>query len=169
MGNRCVLVQDSGLNLIKQYGGKSEYDCLMSYSGGKDSTYTLDIFKNRFGLSILAVTFDNGFISPVAIDYMRRVVEKIGVDHLIFKVRFDLLKKIFSTAATIEIYSKKTLERASTICTSCISFVKFITLKMALEKDIPFIGYGWSPGQVPIQSSIMNQSFFNPYDPEGCI
>lgn len=143
------------LNLIEQYGGKSEYDCLMCYSGGKDSTYTMDIFKNRFGLSILAVTFDNGFISPVAMDNMRRVVEKIGVDHLIFKVRFDLLKKIFSTAATTEIYSKKTLERASTICTSCISFVKFITLKMAIEKEIPFIGYGWSPGQAPIQSSIM--------------
>ena len=143
------------LELVGRYGKKSEYDCLMCYSGGKDSTYTLDILKNRFNLCILAVTFDNGFISPVAMDNMRRVVEKIGVDHIIFKVRFDLLKKIFSTAASTEIYPKKTLERASTICTSCISFVKFITLKMALEKDIPFIGYGWSPGQAPIQSSIM--------------
>lgn len=143
------------LTLIGQYKGKSEYDCLMCYSGGKDSTYTLDILKDRYDLSILAVTFDNGFISPVALDNMRRVVEKIGVDHMIFKVRFDLLKNIFSAAATTELYSRKTLERASTICTSCISFVKFITLKIAIEKDIPFIGYGWSPGQAPIQSSVM--------------
>lgn len=143
------------LNLLEKYRERSEYDCLMCYSGGKDSTYTLDILKSRYGLSLLAVTFDNGFISPVAMENMRRVVEKIGVDHVIFKVRFDLLKKIFSTAATEELYPRKSLERASTICTSCISFVKFITLKIAIEKEIPFIGYGWSPGQAPIQSSLM--------------
>ena len=141
--------------LLDQHRGKSAYDCLMCFSGGKDSTYTLDILKNRYGLSILAVTFDNGFISPAALDNMRRVSEKIGVDHITFKVRFDLLKKIFSTAAKEELYPKKTLERASTICTSCISFVKFISLKIAIEKDIPFIGYGWSPGQAPVQSSVM--------------
>jgi len=77
------------------------------------------------------------------------------VDHLTFRVRFDILKKVFGTAATQELYPKKTLERASTICTSCISFVKFIALKTALEKEIPFIGYGWSPGQAPVQSSLM--------------
>lgn len=144
--------------LLDQYRGKSDYDCLMCFSGGKDSTYTLDILKNRYNLSILAVTFDNGFISPAALDNMRRVSEKVGVDHITFKVRFDLLKKIFATAASTELYPKKSLERASTICTSCISFVKFITLKMALEKEIPFIGYGWSPGQAPVQSSVMKGS-----------
>jgi tRNA(Ile)-lysidine synthase TilS/MesJ len=66
----------------------------MCYSGGKDSTYTMDILKKRYGLSILAVTFDNGFIAPAAIDNMRVVVENIGVDHLIFKARFEILKKI---------------------------------------------------------------------------
>ena len=143
------------IDLIEQYKGRSEYDVLMCYSGGKDSTYTMDILKDRYGLNVLALTFDNGFISPVAKENMERVVERLGIDHVIYKVRFDLLKKIFKTAATKELFSRKTLERASTICTSCIGFVKFIALKMAIEKDIPFIGYGWSPGQAPIQSSLM--------------
>lgn len=143
------------LTLLEQCRGRSAYDCLMCYSGGKDSTYTLDILKNRYRLSILAITFDNGFISPTAIENMKQVGERLGVDHIIFKVRFDLLKKIFSTSATTELYSKKTLERASTICTSCIGFVKFIALRTAIEKEIPFIAYGWSPGQAPIQSSVM--------------
>lgn len=146
------------LDLLEQYKGKSEYDVLMCYSGGKDSTYTMEIFKEKYGLSMLAVTFDNGFISPQAMDNMKTVVEKMGVDHITFKVRFDVLKKIFSAAATSELYPKKTLERASTICTSCIGFVKFIALKAALEKEIPFIGYGWSPGQAPVQSSVMKNN-----------
>jgi hypothetical protein len=36
-----------------------------------------------------------------------------------------------------------------------MGIVKSITLKLALEKNIPFIGYGWSPGQAPVQSSVM--------------
>jgi len=147
--------EKSFIDLIEKNKGRSDYDVLMCYSGGKDSTYTMNLFKRRYNLTILAVTFDNGFISPKAMENMSNVVDGIGVDHIIFKVRFDLLKKVFATAATQELYPKKTLERASTICTSCISFVKFIAIKMALEKEIPFIGYGWSPGQAPIQSSLM--------------
>jgi hypothetical protein len=36
-----------------------------------------------------------------------------------------------------------------------MGLVKFITLKIALEKRIPLIAYGWSPGQAPLQSAIM--------------
>ncbi len=65
------------------------------------------------------------------------------------------MKKIFRGAADNDIYSKKTLERASTICTSCIGIVKSATLKTALEKNIMLIGFGWSPGQAPVQSSVI--------------
>ncbi len=48
------------------------------------------------------------------------------------------------------------MERASTICTSCIGLVKAVMLRTALEKGIPFVGFGWSPGQAPIQASVMH-------------
>ena len=148
------------------------YDVLMAYSGGKDSTYTLDIFKNTYGLNILAVTFDHGFLSPFAKENIQTVCDKFGIDHITFKPKFDMLKKIFTASINDNFYSKKTIERASTICSSCMGLVKFITLKLAIEKNTPFIGYGWSPGQAPIQSSVMKingdfirssqKSFYNP-------
>ena len=49
--------------LIKEYKGSGTYDVLMCYSGGKDSTQTLTILKEEYGLSILAVSLDNGFLS----------------------------------------------------------------------------------------------------------
>jgi tRNA(Ile)-lysidine synthase TilS/MesJ len=58
-------------------------------------------------------------------------------------------------ASRDELYSPKTLERASTICTSCIGLVKAIMLRTAIEKGIPFVGFGWSPGQAPVQASVM--------------
>lgn len=142
-------------SLVEKHRGGSEYDCLMAFSGGKDSTYTLMVLKKRYNLRVLALTMDNGFISDGAFRNMCSVTENLGVDHLIFKPRFDLMKKVFLQAAKEDIYSKKTLERASTICTSCIGIVKFFILKTALEKNIMMIGYGWSPGQAPVQSSVI--------------
>ncbi|MEW6417388.1 MAG: 7-cyano-7-deazaguanine synthase [Nitrospirota bacterium] len=134
------------------------YDILMAYSGGKDSTYTLILLKNKYKLRVLAVTFDNGFISQTAIANIKKVTDKLNVDHIFFKTKWEILKRIFSVASKQKLYPDKTLERASTICTSCMGIVKSICLKMAVEMDIPMIGYGWSPGQAPVQSSIMKNN-----------
>jgi hypothetical protein len=72
-----------------------------------------------------------------------------------FKPDFQTLRNIFHYAMLHEMYSQKSLERASTICTSCIGLVKFIFLKTAMEKKIPLMAWGWSPGQAPIRASIM--------------
>jgi len=134
---------------------KHSYDVLVAYSGGKDSTYTLDIFVNRYNLRVLALTFDNTFISEQSFVNMRTVCGELGADHLIIRPASAILRKIFTHAAREELYSTKTLERASTICTSCIGLVKAIILRTAIEKRIPFVGFGWSPGQAPIQASVM--------------
>ena len=110
-------------------------------------------------MSILALTVDNGFISPASVTNIHRVVEGLGVDHITYKPRFDLMQRIFNKAVeSPDMYPRKTLERASTICTSCMGIVKFIALRMAIESKIPFIMYGWSPGQAPIEASIFKNN-----------
>ena len=81
--------------LIKEHKGKSSYDALMCYSGGKDSTYTLSILKEKDRLRVLAITFDNGFLPERTFINIRKVTEKLDIDHYFFKPRFGLLKKIF--------------------------------------------------------------------------
>lgn len=144
--------------LIKEHKGKGTYDALMCYSGGKDSTQTLATLKEKYRLNVLAVSIDNGFLSGQASKNIQTVVEKLGVDHIYFKPRFDTMVKIFRHCAQNDIFSPKTLERASTICTSCMAVVKYSTLRIALEKDIPFVAYGWSPGQAPVTSSIIKNN-----------
>jgi hypothetical protein len=145
--------------LAETHGGA--YDVLVAFSGGKDSTYTLSLLKNKYRARVLALSVDNGFVSETALRNIRTVTDRLGIDHLFFKPKWHLLRTIFTTAAERELYSKKTLERASTICTSCMGIVKALCLKTAIEQRIPMIGYGWSPGQAPIQSAIMknNPSF----------
>ena len=145
-------------SLIKEHQGKSTYDALMCYSGGKDSTYTLAVLREKYKLNVLAVSFDNGFIPEQTLVNIRNVVEKLGVDHIMIKPRFDVLAKIFFYCAESEVYPSKALERSSAICTSCMGIIKYSALRLAIEKNIPFITYGWSPGQAPINSSILKNS-----------
>jgi tRNA(Ile)-lysidine synthase TilS/MesJ len=144
--------------LVVEHRNMSSYDVLMCYSGGKDSTYTMTILKEKYTLNILAITYDNGFIAPQAYKNIQIVVEKLGIDHIFFKPRFDMLSNLFRHCAENDLFSIKSLERASTICTTCMAIVKFHALRLAIEKDIPFIVFGWSPGQAPISSSIMKNN-----------
>ncbi len=145
-------------NLIEELRGEKTYDALMSYSGGKDSSYTLAILKENYNLNILAVTFNNGFLPPQTLKNIENVTEKLKLDHIMFKPRFDILKKIFVACSKRDIFPPATLIRASSICTFCMGIVKSWTLRIALEKDIPFIIFGWSPGQIPLSSSIMKNN-----------
>jgi hypothetical protein len=136
-------------------GRAPSYDAIMAYSGGKDSSYTLKLLRERYDLRVLALTFDNHFISPMASENIRSVTDALRVDHISFKPPWPLMKSLFQITARDAIFSPATLLRASSMCTACISFVKSLTLKTALEMSIPLSAYGWSPGQAPIQSAIM--------------
>jgi hypothetical protein len=145
-------------SMVNEYKGKSTYDALMCYSGGKDSTYTLIVLREKYNLNVLALSFDNGFVPEQAMLNIRNVVDNLGVDHIFIKPRFDVLARIFVYCADNDVYPAKALERSSAICTSCMGIIKYSALRMAIEKNIPFITYGWSPGQAPINSSILKNN-----------
>ena len=144
--------------LLQTVRGHSVYDAIMCYSGGKDSTYALMILRKQYGLNMLAITMDNGFLPQQTYVNIRNATESLDVDHIFLKPRFGLLRQIFAGCARTNIYPAKTLERASTICTSCMAIVKFSVLRFALEKDIPMIAFGWSPGQAPVTSSVVRNT-----------
>lgn len=127
------------------------YHALVAYSGGKDSTYLCHLLKQDYGMSILAFTLDNGFISRQTFTNMARVMDHIGVDHVIARPRFDLAKRIFTTSAESDIYPTTLLKAGSSVCVSCIRMVSNLALQTAIEKRIPLIMLGNSPGQL-IQS-----------------
>ena len=136
-------------------GTAPSYDVIMAFSGGKDSSYTLKLLRERYDLKILTLTFDNHFVSPVAWQNIRTLTDRLKADHITFKLPWPSAKAIFCKAAREDIFPVPALLRASSICTACIGMVKSLVLKTALEMSIPLVAFGWSPGQAPIQSAIM--------------
>ncbi|MBI5815651.1 MAG: amino acid adenylation domain-containing protein [Nitrospinae bacterium] len=111
------------------------YDCLALYSGGKDSTYML--FKlAEMGLKILAFTFDNGYLYEGAKENIRRVAEKLGIDH------------VFSSTPHINAILADSLRRYSNVCNECFKVVYTLGVKVAKGKGIKRVVTGLSRGQL---------------------
>ena len=136
-------------------GSAPSYDAILAYSGGKDSSYTLKLLRDHYDLRLLALTFDNHFISPRSLENIKRVCDATGTDHTAVRPPWPIMKSLFSLTAGEDIFPAATLLRASAICTACIGLVKSLVLRTALEMGIPLAAFGWSPGQAPIQSAIM--------------
>ena len=51
--------------LIKNYKDKYEYDCIVPFSGGKDSTFALWYLVKKKNLRPLVVRFDHNFLRPI--------------------------------------------------------------------------------------------------------
>lgn len=131
------------------------HDAIMAFSGGKDSSYTLKLLKERYHLRILALTFDNHFVSDAAWKNIKVVTDTLNVDLVTVRPPWPAMKSLFTATAREDIFPAPTLLRASAMCTACIGMVKSLVLRYALEMSIPMAAFGWSPGQAPIQSAIM--------------
>jgi N-acetyl sugar amidotransferase len=64
---------------VKESGRGKPYDCVIGISGGVDSTY-LAYQAVKLGLRPLAVHFDSGWNSELAVDNIHNIVSKLGLD-----------------------------------------------------------------------------------------
>ena len=87
---------------IKATGRGREYDCIIGVSGGVDSTYVAYLVK-QLGLRALAVHFDNGWNSELAVKNIEHVLNKLGIDLFTYVVdwpEFRDLQVAFLKAST---------------------------------------------------------------------
>ncbi|MBF0385871.1 MAG: N-acetyl sugar amidotransferase, partial [Candidatus Omnitrophica bacterium] len=68
------------LDDVRQSGKGKKYDCIVGLSGGRDSTYTLYMAKEKWNLRPLAVHFNDGFGNPIAGENMKKAALKLKVD-----------------------------------------------------------------------------------------
>ena len=55
--------------LIKKHRGKYAYDCIVPFSGGKDSTFQLYYLMKNYNLKPLVVKFNHGFFRFMIANY----------------------------------------------------------------------------------------------------
>lgn len=64
---------------MRERGRGRPYDCIVGVSGGADSTYAAYLCK-RLGLRPLAVHFDNGWDSELAVKNIEQTLHRLGIE-----------------------------------------------------------------------------------------
>jgi len=78
---------------IKEEGKGKQYDCIMGLSGGVDSTYVA-YTAHRLGLRPLAIHFDNGWNSELAVKNIENIVSKLGFDLSTYVINWEEFKDL---------------------------------------------------------------------------
>jgi hypothetical protein len=142
--------------VIFEHKGKAHYDCVVAFSGGKDSSYTLAHLVQTYGLNCLAVTIDNDFMANQARTNCKTITQALGVDHIMYTPAAGFMNKIYLNSVTQkDIHPKAAIKRASGICNSCINLINAYMVKTALQNGVFLIAGGYIGGQVPKDSAIM--------------
>ena len=112
----------------------AKYDCVIPFSGGKDSTWSLYYATKILGLRALVVCFDHGFYRQRLLENQNKVLKKLGVDFLTFTPNIKLVKKMML----------QSLKDKGDFCWHCHTGISAYPLHIAIEKNIPLVLWGES-------------------------
>ena len=118
--------------IIDKYKGKGKYDCIVPFSGGKDSTFILWFLVTQKKLKPLVVRFDHGFYRENLQENTQRTIDKLGVDLINFRANPKIVKMIML----------ESLIRRGDFCWHCHVGVAAYPVKVAIEKKIPLLILG---------------------------
>lgn len=119
-------------NVIEKYRGKYDYDCIVPFSGGKDSTYTLYYLMKEYKIKPLVVRFNHGFMRSQHQKNTTTVLKKMGADFIDFTPNWQIVKKLMW-----ESFSRKT-----DFCWHCHTGIYSYPLQVALKYNVPLIMWG---------------------------
>ncbi|HEY5122998.1 MAG TPA: N-acetyl sugar amidotransferase [Ignavibacteria bacterium] len=118
--------------LINKYKGKYDYDCIIPFSGGKDSTWTLYYLVKEYGLKPLVVRFDHGFLRPNLEENTKKTLRKLGVAFHHFTPNWKVVKKLMLQSF---------LEKGD-FCWHCHTGIFAYPMWVAIQQNIPLIFWG---------------------------
>lgn len=142
--------------LVEQYKNKGIYDCIVPYSGGKDSVYQLWYIVTQLKLKPLVVRFDHWGFRPLILENNTKIFKKLGVDVLQFTPNWKVVRKLML----------ESLKRAGDFCWHCHTGVFAHTMQVAIRYNTPLIFWGESPAEYrayvkPEELAEMNQQAFD--------
>lgn len=122
------------LSLVSRYKDKGLYDCIIPFSGGKDSTFQLWYVINKLHLKPLVVRFNHWFYRPLVDENNTRTFKKLGVDCIEFTPNWHVVRLLML----------ESLKRRGDFCWHCHTGIYAGVMNMALLFKTPLIVWGES-------------------------
>jgi N-acetyl sugar amidotransferase len=110
------------------------YDCIVPFSGGKDSTYTLYTMVKKYNMKPLAATFNHFFLTEVIKENQEKVFKKLGVAHIMYTPDWQFITKLCA----------KSLRLTGDFCYHCHIGAYSFPMQIAAKYKIPLVVWGTS-------------------------
>lgn len=92
--------------ILKKYRrNDGKQDCIVAFSGGRDSSYGLHLLVKEFGMTPLTFTYDWGLVTDLARRNIARMTGKLGVENIL--VSADIKMKRRNVRLNMEAWLKK--------------------------------------------------------------
>ena len=118
--------------ITNKYKGKFDYDCIIPFSGGKDSVFQLYFAIENLKLKPLVIRFNHGFYRPKTLENTNNVLKKLGADFIDFTPNWKIVKEVM-----LESFNRKT-----DFCWHCHCGIFSYPVRMAIKLNIPLIIWG---------------------------
>ena len=118
--------------IVAKFRGKYDYDCIVPFSGGKDSSFTLYYLIKEYKLKPLVVQFNHGFMRDRLKENNERTFKKLGVDVISFTPNWKLVKRLMLEA----------LRRKGDFCWHCHTGIFSYPMHIALKFNVPLVLWG---------------------------
>lgn len=118
--------------VLDAHRGKHDYDCIVPFSGGKDSTFTLWYLVKVKKLKPLVVRFDHGFLREQVQENSLRTFRILGVDVHHFTPNWQVVRKLMF----------ESLRRRGDFCWHCHTGIFSYPMWVALQHDVPLLIWG---------------------------
>lgn len=82
-----------------------EPDCLVAFSGGRDSSYGLHVLVKELGMKPITFTYDWGLVTDLARRNQARICGQLGLEHIM--VSADLARKRRNVRRNIEAWARR--------------------------------------------------------------
>lgn len=124
-------------SIVSKYKDKGEYDCIVPFSGGKDSAFQLWYVVTQLKLKPLVVRFDHWGYRDLVEENNNKVMSKLNVDFLQFRPNLSVVKKLM----------KESLKRTGDFCWHCHTGVFAYSMQTAIRYNIPLLIWGESSSE----------------------
>lgn len=128
------------LKRIEPYRRNGEPDCIVPFSGGRDSCYALHIIVNELKMKPITYTYDWGMVTDLARRNISRMCSQLGVENIIVAANID--KKRRNIRMNLKAWLKKPhLGMVSILTAGDKHFFKYVeTIKKQTGIDLNLWG-----------------------------
>jgi hypothetical protein len=137
--------------VISRLKGRGKYDCLVPLSGGKESSYILWILVQNYNMKPLAFNFSNGFQHPDAIRNIENLVDRLGIDLVVYRPSLRKLHELMRTF----------LSKAGEFCTPCNMLISATAFRLARQNGIRAIMSGNAARTGPGLAGVSSATYYD--------